>query len=188
MKRSLVILVKRRLIWTVIVFVGVMCPLLAVSYYIPTADVAGDAANMLIYSSDSEGFSFSYPRNWVLRTERDYSSEAIIENVTFESPDKKAYGLMQVMKMSGTVPEYVLKYQKKMVPGYDSLSFRQEMKGDKQYFILGYSRGSGAARLDAEEYFFQNGEKVYRFSFFYPEAQQKQYAGLVHTMLESLTL
>lgn len=188
MKRALIILGKRKLIWTVAMVLGVMCPLLAASYYLPAADVAGDAAKMLTYSSEAEGLRFDYPQDWVLRTEKDYSGGEILENVTFVSPDKKAHGFAQVMKLSCPVPEYVLESQKSMDPGYDSLNFRQEMKGSKQGFVLSYSRGSGEARLNATEYFFQKGEKVYRFSFFYPETQQEQYTRLIDEMLESLTI
>ncbi len=186
MKKALFILGKRKLIWTVVMVVGVMFPLLAASYYIPAAGVAGDAAKMLTYTSEGEGFAFSYPQNWTLRTEKDYSGGEVLENVTFVSPDKKAHGSVQVIKISGSVPEYVLEFQKSMAQGYDSLHFRQEKTGSKQGYVLTYSRGRGEARQKAIEYFFQNGEKVYRFSFVYPETRQEQYSRLVGEMAESL--
>ncbi len=187
LRRKMVVLGKRKMLWTAVLLIGVMGPLFAASYTVPVQDVTGQAEKMLTYRSDREGIELAYPPDWLLRTERNYGGE-IIETVSFTSPDQAAHGFVQVMQLGRPVPEYIREAEKRMVPGYDSLEFKQTTAGDKAGWALSYKRGSGAARTVAAEYFFERPKKVYRFSCFYPETGAEEYAGIFDKMLAGFKL
>jgi hypothetical protein len=182
------VLTKSKLLVTLIMLVGVMAPLLAVSYMTPVGEVTGNETKMMTYSSEREGVKFAYPDGWLIRTERDYTGGEIIESISFTSPDQAAHGFVQVMKLNKPIPDYVSQAEKSMAPGFDSLNFRQTVKGERQGFVLSYKRGVGDARSVAVEYFFKKGEKVYRFGYFYPDIRAEQYKPLFEAMLGSLIL
>ncbi|MHB9096127.1 MAG: PsbP-related protein [Eubacteriales bacterium] len=188
MKGRIVVLAKRKLIFTVVLLLGVMCPLLMASYRAPVDEVTGQGIKMLNYSSEKEGITFKYPQGWSLRSEKDYTGGEIIESVSFASPDQAAHGFVQIMRLAKPIPEYIRDAEKSMAPGFDSLEFKQTVSGQKQGFVLFYKRGSGDARNVASEYFFKNQDKVYRFSYFYPEGIADQYSKVFEDMLESFTL
>ena len=188
MYRRIIVLTKSKLLITLVMLVGVMAPLLTVSYRTPVGEVVGNEPKMMTYSSEREGLKFAYPDKWSIRTERDYSGGEIVESISFISPDQAAHGFVQVMKLNKPIPEYVSQAEKSMAPGFDSLSFRQTVNGDRQGFVLSYKRGVADARSVAVEYFFKKGEKVYRFAYFYPEIAADQYKPLFEAMLVSLTL
>lgn len=184
MKRKMIVLGRKKLIWTAVMLFGVILPLMVLSYNVPVGQVSGEGLKMLTYTSEKEGFSFSYPMGWLLRTEKNYTGD-VCETVSFSSPDAKASGFTQVMVLSNTIPEYVLKAKEQMVPGYDSFQFGPKSVGDKNGYLLAYMRGNGDARSVAAEYFFKSGKKVYRFSCFYPEIEAEKYAKLFTEMLNS---
>lgn len=188
MGRKMVVLGKKKLFWTFVALLGVVVPLMLVSYHIPVDDVAGQGGKMLTYSSEKEGFKFDYPQEWLLRTERDFSGGEIIESITFCSPDRKATGTVQVLKLTKPIPEYILESKERMAPGYDSLQLKEEKNDVRQGFVLSYKRGAGTSRTVSREYFFKKGEKVYRFSCNYPEADAKKYQKVFIEMVEGLIL
>lgn len=193
MTRRIIVLTKKRLLITLVMLVGIMGPLLAASYGSMADRVTGEEMNspkveMKQYSSEREGVKFAYPNGWSIRTERDLSGGEILETISFMSPDQSVHGFVQVMKLNKPIPEYVSQAQKSMVPGFDSLDFKQTVNGDKQGFVLSYKRGVGYARSVAVEYFFKKGEKVYRFSYFYPEIVAEQYQPIFAGMFKSLVL
>lgn len=186
---KIVVLGKRKLLWTVLILVGVMGPLFAASYRLPVLGTAGQAGKMLTYGPDREGIKFDYPQDWTLRTERYYPGDSnkgdIIASVSFMSPDQTAHGFAQVMQLGRPVAEYIRAAREHMAPGYDSLHFGETNTGGKPGYIFTYKRGTGGARTVAEEYFYQAGEKVYRFSCFYPEISAEQYTKYFDHMLAS---
>lgn len=189
MSRKIIVLTKSRLLITLIVLIGVMAPLLTVSYTTPVGKVVTDKeTKMMTYSSQQEGVKFDYPNGWSIRTERDYSGGEIIESISFISPEQAAHGFVQVMKLNKPIPEYVSQAEKNMAPGFDSLHFRQTVNGDKQGFVLSYKRGVAYSRSVAVEYYFKKGEKVYRFAYYYPEIAQDRYKEVFEAMLGSLVL
>lgn len=188
MKKKFVVLSRSKLLFTLVILVGVLAPLLAVSYWTPVDQVTVREAGYAEYSSERHGFKFSYPLGWSIRTERDFSGGEILESVSFNSPDKVAHGFVQVMQLAIPIPEYISRAEKNMVPGFDSLEFKPTVSGDRQGFVLSYKRGSGDARAVAYEYFFKKKEKVFRFSYFYPEGRADQYTPIFETMLTSLSL
>lgn len=183
MRRKLVVVGKRKLVWTVMMLIAVIVPLMVASYTAPVANVT-NPTKMLTYSSEREGIKFDYPQGWLLRTEQFYSGD-IIEIISFSSPDGLAHGFVQVMKLSKSIPDFIAETQKSMVPGYDSLQFSQKTINNKEGYLLAYMRGSGDSRAVAAEYFFRENEKVYRFSCFYPELQVEQNQKLFKEMLLS---
>lgn len=188
MNKRIVVLTRNKLIFTMVLLVGVMCPLLVASYLTPVTDVSGKDAKMLTYRSERGKFNFDYPQGWLLRSERDYSGGEIQESVTFASPDQLAHGFAQVMQLARPIPEYIRESEKNMAPGYDSFEFKQLPAGSRQGYLLAYKRGTGEARNVAAEYFFKNNETVYRFCYYYPEGMSEQYTPIFAKMLESLTL
>lgn len=193
MARKIILLTRNRLLITLVMLVGIMGPLLAASYGSATDQVTGQDLNrpktkMMQYSSEREGVKFAYPNGWSIRTERDLSGGEVLETISFMSPDPGVHGFFQVMKLNKPIPEYVSQAEKSMVPGFDSLQFKQTVKGAKQGFMLSYKRGVGYARSVAVEYFFKKGEKVYRFSYYYPEIVADQYQPVFDEMLNSLVL
>jgi len=187
MQGKIVVLGKKKLIFTLAVLLGVVVPLMAVSYYAPVEDVAGKVYDAVTYSSEGQGISFNYPQGWLIRVEKDYSGGEILEHVSFRSPDRAAHGFVQVMKLNQGIPEYVQEAKKSMTPGYDSLKFKKTNVGDRTGFVLSYRRGSGDARMTALEYFFSKDGKIYRFSCFYPEKMDDRYAVTFGEMLASFT-
>lgn len=186
MKRKMIVLGKKKLIWTAIMLFGVMLPLMVVSYNVPVGPVAVESTKMLDYNSEAEKISFSYPQGWLLRTEK-YSSGDVRENISFWNSDGKASGFVQVMEIAVTIPEYVLAAKEKMVQGFDSFNFGPKTIGNKSGYMLAYMRGTGEARSVAAEYFFKSGKKVYRFSCFYPEIEAEKYTKVFTEMLNSFT-
>jgi len=187
-RKIMVLLGSKKMLWTLVVLLGVLLPLFVASYRLPVEDVTGRTERMLTYSSDGEGFKFSYPRSWLLRTEKNYSGGEIVEHVSFADADQTGHGFIQVMVLKKPIPDYIQESEKTMVPGYDSLELKQTAVGDKQGYVLSYKRGTGAARTVATEYFFQKGDKVYRFSYFYPESQAEQYSRVFEEMVRGFIL
>lgn len=188
MAQRIIVLTKQRLIITLIMLIGVMGPLFVASYGTSVDPVTGTESKMMNYFSEREGVKFTYPDGWSIRTERDYSGGEILESISFISPDQAAHGFAQVMKLNKPIPEYVSQAEKSMASGFDSLDFRQTVNGDKQGFVLSYKRGVADARTVAVEYFFKKGEKVYRFSYFYPEIVADEYRPVFEAMLASFEL
>jgi len=188
MKRRIIVLTRTRLLITLIILIGVMAPLLMLSYTTPVGKMTMDETKMMTYSSQKEGVKFAYPSGWSIRTERDYSGEEIIESVRFISPDQAAHGFVQVMKLNQPIPEYIDQAKKSMAPGADSLQFSKTVNEDKKGFVLSYKQGTAYSRSVAVEYFFEKGEKVYRFAYYYPEIKKEKYQPLFEAMLESLKL
>ncbi len=184
---KVVVLVKKKLIWTVVVLVGVMVPLLVASYKLPVEKVTGQPGKMLTYSSDREGTKFNYPQGWLLRSETNYGGE-IIETIHFTSPDRAAHGFVQVMVLAKPVQEYLQESQKNMAPGCDSLQVKQVTAGGNPGFLLSYKQGRGVSRTVAAEYFFEKNKKVYRFSYFYPEDCAEKYEQEFKQMLAGFSL
>lgn len=186
MSGKLIVLGRKKIMWTLVLLTGVMVPLLFAAYTVPVAQVTDPGTVMMTYTSEKEGFKFLYPQGWLLRTEKYFTGD-IAESVSFSNPDATANGYVQVMLLKKPIPEYIAEAQKNMVPGYDSLQFSTKKIGNKDGYMLAYGRGSGDARKIAAEYFFRQNEKVYRFSCFYPEPQAEQYQKIFKEMLNSLT-
>lgn len=185
MRRTMVVLGRKKLLFSAAMILGVLVPLLVASYNIPVEDVAGQSAKMMNYLSEGEGFSFDYPQGWLIRVEKDYSGGEILENVAFWNSDHSAHGFVQVMKLAKTIPDYVQEARKTMRTGIDSLQFRKTSLNGKEGYILTYKRGRGNARSIAAEYFFEQKGKVFRFSCFYPEALDDEYAKVFTDMLDT---
>jgi len=185
MKRTLVVVGRKKLFFTLFMILGVVAPLLVASYNIPVADVAGQVTKTLKYSSDQEKINFEYPQGWLIRVEKDYSGGEIIENITFWNSDNSAHGFVQVMRLSKAIPEYISEAQKTMSPGFDSWKVSETSLNGHEGYLLTYKRGRGDARSIAAEYFFNGKGKVYRFSCFYPEASDDEYAKVFTGMLNS---
>ncbi len=187
MSGKLVVLGRKKLLWTIALLAFVVAPLMVVTYSVPVVQISDNEAEMMMtYSSEKEGVKFIYPQGWLLKTEK-YSDGDISENVTFSNPDGSAHGFVQVMLLKQPIPEYIGQAQKSMAPGYDSLQFSTKKVGEKSGYMLAYARGTGDARIIAAEYFFRQNEKVYRFSCFYPESQAEQYQKIFKEMLISLS-
>lgn len=184
MSSRLVVLGKKKLLWTLVMVFGIIAPLMVWSYNIPVTKVSDPEAAMMTYSSDKEGIKFNYPQGWLIRTEKYFSGD-VAENVSFSNSDNTAHGFVQVMILRKPIPEYITEAQKNMVPGYDSLQFSTKNIAGKNGYMLAYARGSGDVRTIAAEYFFRQNEKVYRFSCFYPEAQAEKYQKIFKEMLLS---
>lgn len=187
MSGKLIVLGRKKIIWTIALLAGVMVPLMFAAYTVPVTQVIDPGAAMMTYTSEKEGVKFVYPQGWLLRTEKYFTGD-IAESVNFSNPDGSAHGFVQVMLLKKPIPEYIAEAQKNMAPGYDSLQFSTKKIGDKEGYMLAYARGSGDARSIAAEYFFRQDEKVYRFSCFYPEPQADQYQKIFKEMLNSLEL
>lgn len=187
MSGRLIVVGRKKIIWTLALLAGVMAPLMFAAYTVPVVQVTDPEAAMMTYTSEKEGFKFLYPQGWLLRTEKYFTGD-IAESVSFSNSDGSAHGFVQVMLLKKPIPEYIAEAQKNMVPGYDSLQFSTKTIGDKDGYMLAYARGSGDARSIAAEYFFRQNEKVYRFSCFYPEQQAERYQKIFKEMLDSLTL
>lgn len=189
MSGKIVIIRWRKLVLTFVVLAAVMGPLFAAGYRADVLGTTGQAGKMLTYGPDREGIKFNYPQDWTLRVERYYPGDGvkgeIIESVSFISPDQASHGYAQVMQLGKPVAEYIRAAQEHMAPGYDSLQFVETNAGGKQGYLFTFKRGTGSARMIAEEYFYQAGEKVYRFSCFYPEISAGQYSKYFDEMLAS---
>lgn len=186
MSSKLIVLGRKKIIWTIVLLAGVIVPLMFAAYTVPVTQVTDPGAAMMTYTSEKEGIKFLYPQGWLLRTEKYFTGD-ISESVSFSNPDGSAHGFVQVMLLKKPIPEYIADAQKNMAPGYDSLQFSSKKIGEKEGYMLAYARGSGDARIIAAEYFFRQNEKVYRFSCFYPEPQAEQYQKTFKEMLNSLT-
>lgn len=187
MSRRLILVGRKKLIWTFVMLLGVILPLLVVSYRMPVEDVVGPVSQMLSYSSEKEGFSFKYPQGWFLRSEKNYSGGEIMESVDFSNTEQLAHGFVQVMHLSKTIPEYIKETRENMAQNYDSLQFKETTVNGNKGYMLAYRHGTGEKRLVGAEYFFPKNEKVYRFSCFYPESQAEQYVKIFGEMLKSFT-
>ncbi|PKM80632.1 MAG: hypothetical protein CVU89_12925 [Firmicutes bacterium HGW-Firmicutes-14] len=188
MAGRLIVLGRKKLIWTAVMVIGVMMPLMVASYRVAVEDAAGTVGQVLTYSSEKEGFKFAYPQGWLLRVEKDFSGGEILENVTFACPEQTAHGFVQVMKLGKTIPEYIEDSKKAMAPGYDSLKFGKTKANGQDGYLLTYGRGQGDLRITAVEHFFERGEKVYRFSYFYRADSKERYLENLEEMLQSFVL
>ncbi|HWI54441.1 MAG TPA: PsbP-related protein [Desulfobacteria bacterium] len=184
MSGKLVVLGRKKLLWTFALLAFVVAPLMVATYSVPVAEVSDPEAKMTTYTSEKEGVKFNYPQGWLLRTEK-YSEGDISETVTFSNPEGSVHGFVQVMLLKQPIPEYIGQAQKSMAAGYDSLQFSTKKIGEKSGYMLAYARGTGDARTIAAEYFFRQNEKVYRFSCFYPDSQAEQYQKIFKEMLVS---
>lgn len=187
MSRIIMIFGLKKWIWT-FVLAAILVPLLVASYRIPVQDVAGQTDGRLTYISEGEGFSFSYPQDWLLRTEKNYAAKEISETVTFVADDGLAHGFFQVIRMSVPIADYIAAAKEDLTPGYDSLSITQKAVGDRQGYVLSYKRGRGDARRAVTEFYFVQGSKLFRFSCFYPEKNAALYTDVFEVMLGSFSL
>ena len=76
MSGKLIVLGRKKLLWTVALLAFVVAPLMFATYSVPVMQVSDPEDKMMMYTFEKEGVKFNYPLGWLLRTEK-YSAAIV---------------------------------------------------------------------------------------------------------------
>lgn len=154
-----------------------------------TSLIRNDKDSMLQYAELNGRIKYKLPSEWYVKKQEVFGDE-ILCHTDFKSRDNKINGFFQVWKLNGNLETFLK--NSKLISNkqnlYKSYSLKRLYLDGKKGYLLKYdiTKEIGNSYI-GQEYFWENGQEFYRFSFFVKENDFKQnMSDIFKTIAESL--
>ncbi|WP_416175766.1 hypothetical protein [Clostridium sp.] len=141
------------------------------------------------YTELNGSVRYKIPCTWKV-TKQNISGDEVLSHTDFRSKDQKINGFFQVWKFNGDIENFLK--ESKAISSKQNLYKKYSLQilnlgGKKVYFIeYNITKEVGDSYI-GQEYFIQNGNKFYRFSFFMKEDDFKEnFSSMFRNIVETL--
>lgn len=177
---KLIVINKRKLGVTIII-IGLMIILLGLEKNFDArlkvaSLIQNNIKSLTEYKAMNGNLKYKLPAEWTAKQQDIFGKEILYHN-DFNSKDNKIQGFVEVWNLKGDLKEF-LKQSKDISSKqnlYKDYSMEPITINDKQGYLLNYTitKVSGDS-YKGLEYFIEDGNRFYRFSFFVREADFKE--------------
>jgi len=191
-----VIFINRKRVGIVVIIFGLMITLLGISKQfddnLKTTILVENNINLLNnYVVLNGKASYKLPDGWTTK-EKKISGDEIMYHNDFQSADAIIHGFAEVWKGRGDLKSFLDKSKNISQEQNEIKDYKIEkstINGGKSYLVQYSINATGDNWYKAYEYFIDNGEKFYRFSFFTRNVNFKEtYVAIFESIVETLKI
>ncbi len=121
------------------------------------------------YKSIEGKFSFSYPSAFTLK-EKDFSGSDILYHIDIENKAMSSHGFIQVWNMPYSLKEFLDKSKDASEESFKNFQSKPVSINGLPGYLWEYTSITSTGNVKAHEVFLKNNNKMYRISYFAPEA------------------